>query len=272
MYARTQSRVNIQIDMVTIPRRHTGELDLQQLRVLDALFRERSLTKAAAALNSNQPTISKYLSRARRYFDDPLFVRVNFRMEPTSRALEIENHVRHIVDAMEVLRREQVPFNAKTSERTFKIFTLDAGVIVFVPRMVKKIFNAAPSVRLRVVQADPEHAHSLLEGGELDLVIGAFPLLVKGIRKQRLFSTSYAESSAQRSSATWPVTLDARICSRATCRALGRRWGARPPNNRTSVGSDPARAQYYRSSWRIRVGGSRRQGYGRDRFSSDTGG
>jgi DNA-binding transcriptional LysR family regulator len=191
MYARTPCRVNIQIDMVTIRRKHTDELDLQQLRVLDALFRERSLTKAAAALNTNQPTISKHLSRVRRYFDDPLFIRVNLRMEPTSKALEIESHVRHLLDTMEVLRRRHVPFDAKTSERTFKFFTLDAGVIVFVPRMVKKILNAAPNVRMRVVQADPQHAHSLLEDGQLDLVIGAFPLLVKGIRKQRLFSTSY---------------------------------------------------------------------------------
>ena len=112
--------------MGTIRRRHTDELDLQQLRVLDALFRERSLTKAAVALDTNQPTISKLLSRVRRYFDDPLFVRVNLRMEPTSKALEIESHVRHLLDAVEVFRREQVPFNTKTSERTFRLFTLDA--------------------------------------------------------------------------------------------------------------------------------------------------
>jgi DNA-binding transcriptional LysR family regulator len=60
-----------------------------------------------------------------------------------------------------------------------------------VPRTVKKISKTAPNARLRVVQADPQQVHSLLEAGELDLAIGAFPLLVKGIRKRRLFSTSY---------------------------------------------------------------------------------
>jgi DNA-binding transcriptional LysR family regulator len=112
-------------------------------------------------------------------------------MEPTSKALEIESHVRHLLDAVEVFRRGQVPFNTKTSERTFRLFTLDAGVIVFVPRIVKRIAKMAPNVRLRIVQADSQHVHSLLEGRELDLAIGAFPLLVKGIRKQRLFSMSY---------------------------------------------------------------------------------
>jgi DNA-binding transcriptional LysR family regulator len=191
MYARAQCRVNIQIDMVTIRRRHTDELDLQQLRVLDALFRERSLTKAAAALKTNQPTISKLLARVRRYIDDPLFVRVNLRMEPTSKALEIESQVRHLLDAVEVFRRGQVPFNTENSDRTFRLFTLDVGVIVFVPRIVRRILKTAPNVRLRVVQADSQHVHSLLESGEVDLAIGAFPLLIKGIRKQRFFSASY---------------------------------------------------------------------------------
>ena len=39
-------------------------------------------------------------------------------MEPTSKALEIEIHVRPLLDAVEVFRREQVPFNTKASERT----------------------------------------------------------------------------------------------------------------------------------------------------------
>ena len=67
--------------MKTIPKKHTDELDLHALRVLDTLFRERSLTRAADALNTQQPALSKTLARLRRYFDDPLFVRVALHME-----------------------------------------------------------------------------------------------------------------------------------------------------------------------------------------------
>jgi len=62
--------------MKTIPRKQGEELDLHALRVLDVLLRERSLTRAAEALNTQQPALSKTLGRLRRYFDDPLFVRV----------------------------------------------------------------------------------------------------------------------------------------------------------------------------------------------------
>ncbi len=52
---RMRDHANSAPAMGTIPRRHTDELDLHQLRVLDALFREHSLTRAAEALNTNQP-------------------------------------------------------------------------------------------------------------------------------------------------------------------------------------------------------------------------
>src|SRR5437868_13843710 len=68
--------------MSSIPGSHT-ELDLHHLQVLEVLLREHSLTRAAQALNVTQPALSKTLARLRRYFDDPLFVRVALRMEPT---------------------------------------------------------------------------------------------------------------------------------------------------------------------------------------------
>src|SRR5438034_1536371 len=122
--------------MKTIPKKHGEELDLHALRVLDALFRERSLTRAAAALNTQQPALSKTLARLRRYFDDPLFVRVSLRMEPTSKALSLEVSVRAVLDSMRTLRTENVPFDPKTSSRTFTFCVVDAGVIKLLPPLV----------------------------------------------------------------------------------------------------------------------------------------
>ena len=96
--------------MKTIPKKHGEDIDLHALRVLDALFRERSLTRAAAALNTQQPALSKTLARLRRYFDDPLFVRVALQMEPTAKALELEQPVRALLDGMLRLRNEQARF------------------------------------------------------------------------------------------------------------------------------------------------------------------
>src|SRR5262245_45116812 len=116
-------------DMITMTARHNGELDLHHLQVLDVLLREHSLTRAAQVLNVTQPALSKTLARLRRYFDDPLFVRVSLRMEPTPKALELQAPIAAILERMRALRSEHVPFDPKTSDRIFNFCVVDAGVI-----------------------------------------------------------------------------------------------------------------------------------------------
>src|SRR2546428_9921213 len=181
--------------MGTIPRGNTGELDLNQLRVIDALLRERSLTRAALVLDTTQPALSKTLGRLRRYFEDPLFIRVALRMQPTARALELEAPVRAILDRMQSLKSERVPFDPRKSERTFNFFMVDAGVVVLVPPIVKLLLEQAPNIHLRAVQLNSDHLHSWLEAGKVELAVGAFPSLTQGIRKQRLFMASYLSLS-----------------------------------------------------------------------------
>jgi DNA-binding transcriptional LysR family regulator len=174
--------------MKIIPNQQTENLDLHALRVLDALFRDRSLTRAAEALHTSQPALSKTLARLRRYFDDPLFVRVALHMEPTAKALELEKPIRALLDGMQRLRNEQVYFDPYTSNRTFRVFTLDAGVIVLLLPVIKLLLSDAPGVRVRAAQVSLQYLHASLEVGEIDLAIGEFPLLVPGIRQQKLFS------------------------------------------------------------------------------------
>ena len=177
--------------MDTIPRGHTEELDLYQLQVIDVLLREQSLTRAALVLNTTQPALSKLLARMRRYFDDPLFIRVSLRMEPTPKAQSLAAPVRSILNEMRTLKSDQVPFDAQKSARTFSFFAADAAVVVMVPPVVKLLHVQAPGVHLRAVQLDAEHLHEWLESGKVDFAIGSFPSLVQGIRRQRLFTGTF---------------------------------------------------------------------------------
>jgi len=174
--------------MKTNPGKHAEELDLHALRVLDVLLRERSLTRAAEALNTQQPALSKTLARLRRYFNDPLFVRVGLRMEPTAKALGLEKPVRALLDGMQRLRTEQTGFDPTRSNRVFRVFTLDSGVIVLLPAVMKQLLSTAPNVRLRAAHVGLQNLHASLESGEIDLALGEFPLLIPGIRRQKLFS------------------------------------------------------------------------------------
>jgi DNA-binding transcriptional LysR family regulator len=177
--------------MTTILGGHNSEIDLHHLRVLEVLLREHSLTRAAQVLNVSQPALSKTLARLRRHFDDPLFVRVSLRMEPTPKALELQAPVSAILERMRSLRSEHVPFDAKTSDRIFNFCVVDAGVIKLLPLLVNRLIEEAPHVRLRVLQLDAEHLEAWLESGKVDFAMGSFPALSKAIRRQPLWVEKY---------------------------------------------------------------------------------
>src|SRR5215831_16941489 len=99
------------MDMIDIPSGYPTSLDLHHLQVFDVLLRERSLTRAARVLNVTQPALSKTLARLRQSFEDPLFVRVALRMEPTSKAISLEAPIRAVLDSMRALATENVTFD-----------------------------------------------------------------------------------------------------------------------------------------------------------------
>jgi DNA-binding transcriptional LysR family regulator len=179
------------MDINYIPSGYSTDLDLQHLRVLDVLLREHSLTRAAKVLDVTQPALSKTLARLRTYFDDPLFVRVSHRMEPTPKALALAKPVGEILDNMRALRGEHEAFDPRRSTRTFQFCVVDAGVIKLLPPLLNRVMVEAPHVRLRVVQLDGEHLESWLETGTIDFAMGSFPSLIKGVRRQFLWTEEY---------------------------------------------------------------------------------
>jgi DNA-binding transcriptional LysR family regulator len=159
--------------------------------VLDALLREHSLTRAARALDLTQPALSKTLAQLRRYFDDPLFVRVALRMEPTPKALQLQAPVRAILERAASLRAEHAAFEPATSQRTFNFCVVDAGLLKLLPPLVERLLREAPGVRLNVAQLEPAHLERWLESGKLDFAMGSFPSMPKGIRRQPLWVERY---------------------------------------------------------------------------------
>src|SRR2546430_10897879 len=171
------------MDMIAIPSGYAGQLDLHHLQVFEVLLRERSLTRAARVLGVTQPALSKTLARLRRYFDDPLFVRVSLRMEPTSKALSLEASVRAVLDSMRELRTENAPFDPRTSNRTFTFCVVDAGVIKLMPPLVNLLREEAPHVRPSAVQFDAEQLDSWLGTGTIHFAMGSVKHLTKAMRR-----------------------------------------------------------------------------------------
>ena len=168
-----------------------ADLSLRDLRVLDVLLRERSLTRAAEQLGTTQPSISKVLARLRTRFGDPLLTRSGQEMHPTPRALEIERPLRGLLLSADVLDRSTPAFAPATSDRTFKLLLSDVGMVIFLPPLTRRLAQEGARLRVHAVPLDSRHFDSKLESGEVDLALGAFTTAAPGLRRQRLYTEGY---------------------------------------------------------------------------------
>ncbi len=167
------------------------DLRLRDFRVLSVVLRERSLTRAAEALDTTQPSVSKVLARLRTHFSDPLFVRNGQAMHPTAKALEIVEPLRGLLIAADRLRKPTPSFDPRTSDRVFKLLTADVGMACFFPSFLGKMAKEGTKLTLQALPLDSGHFESKLESGEADLAVGAFPKPPRGLRRQRLFFDGY---------------------------------------------------------------------------------
>jgi DNA-binding transcriptional LysR family regulator len=179
------------IDMNTIPNRHSPDFRLAHLRIFKLLLQERSLTRAARVMGTTQPVLSKALSKLRRQLGDPLFVRIGARMEPTVKALSLARPIDRILAAAGAFEPDLPEFDLRTSDRTFRILISDSGVIRLLPLLMARVASEAPFLRLIAVPIEAQTVARKLESGDVDLAVGSFPDLVRGIRRRRLYAEGY---------------------------------------------------------------------------------
>jgi DNA-binding transcriptional LysR family regulator len=169
----------------------SSELNLRELRILNALLHERSITRTAQLLATTQPGISKVLRHLRAQFADPLFVRNGHAMQPTARALEIADRLRALLGAADNLRAAVTAFDPVQSDRAFSLLLTDVGMIRFLPPLIAQFAAIAPRVSIRAMPLDSRQFELKLEAGEADLALGAFPNAARHLRRQRLFFDGY---------------------------------------------------------------------------------
>ena len=162
------------------------ELSLRDLRMLQVLLRECSITRAAEVLETTQPQISKRLAYLRSRFGDQLLVRNGHAMQPTAKGLEVAPQLKSLLDAADSLRADAQLFAPATSDRLFGLLVTDVGMVRFLPPLLARMAATAPHLRLRAVPLGAWQIESKLESGEADLALGAFPRAASHLRQQKL--------------------------------------------------------------------------------------
>ncbi len=167
-----------------------ARFDLNLLRNLDALLKERNVTSAAQLLQLSQPAMSNSLKRLRELFDDPILIRTSDGMVPTERALALQPMVREVLATVEKAVQPQTDFDASTSDRVFRIMASDYAESSLLPHVLRRLRAEAPDISLDIMTPSDVNFPDV-EQGKVDLVMNRFDSLPQSFHQKILWGDSF---------------------------------------------------------------------------------
>jgi DNA-binding transcriptional LysR family regulator len=192
-------------------------LDLNLLRVFDAVMAEGNITRAAERLSMTQPAVSNALKRLRDATGEDLLTRAPRGVRPTTYGEALWPQVR---ESLGLLRQALEPgqYDPTTEPKVFRLAMVDAVAATRMPPLMARLAAIGAQARIEVrplVNRDPREA---LARGDVDFALGHFPESVAGIvaegasasaRHRRLSETHYVCAMRRdHPLAAGPLTLD----------------------------------------------------------------
>lgn len=150
-----------------------ADVDLNLLKVFEALHDEVSASRAALRLGVTQSAVSAALRRLRALYGDPLFVRTGRGLAPTLRA----NQLKPVIsDALNKCRQSLALLDPTAGHYEGRAVTLglsDDFEIAYGRRLIDEVRRRAPGLRLIFRQTHSQIVAQALMERSLDLAITA---------------------------------------------------------------------------------------------------
>jgi len=172
-------------------------LDLNLVRVFDALLRERSVTRAGEQIGLSQPAVSAALNRLRHVLNDQLFVRRGNDMVPTPRAESLAEPVRVALREIERVFQSTKSFDPAQLDRTFTLMGADFFSMMLMPFLAARIADLAPRVSFRFLDSARGDVSRLLQEDEIDAALERPLTVYDWVSSTPLFHSPFAIIAAR---------------------------------------------------------------------------
>ena len=158
-------------------------MELEQLRQLDAIAREGTMSAAARALHLSQPALSRSLARLEAELDQPLFDRPGRRLVLNDAGRVALEHARQIL-------RDERAMRAAVDDVARRTRALGVGTVAPAPlwRLTALMIERFPGLVLTSQTLAEAQVESGIHDGELDLGITLRPAASSGVRSSRLMT------------------------------------------------------------------------------------
>lgn len=163
-------------------------IDLNQLRTLEVLLDECSVTRTARRLNTSSATISRALARIREDFGDEILVPSGRGLAPTQRAIDLLPLVRDILETARGLYDVAPMPDLRRLAPLFTVVIAEAVMEAYGAALTAAIWRECPDARVHCLDEVPVLENDRLRRGEVDLYIGAFGEMRSEIRRQTIRS------------------------------------------------------------------------------------
>lgn len=163
------------------------DLDLNLLRVFAVVADCGSVTEAAGRLYLTQPAVSAALRRLADAIGAPLFARQGRGLALTARGARLRARVQPHLQALVDAALAPPAFDARTSDRTFRLGLADAAEVSLLPRLLAVLAAEAPAMRVIAVPVQFRTVAAAFAAG-LDAAVTVADELPAGIRRRVLVS------------------------------------------------------------------------------------
>jgi DNA-binding transcriptional LysR family regulator len=150
-------------------------VDLNLLKLFDALVRERSVTRAGLRLGLSQPAASRALGRLRTMLGDRLGVRGASGLELTPRGEALAGRVTRLLDDARGIVAPAV-FDPAAAMGRITIAAHDHLSLVVLGELIARFERQAPGLSLHIAQPAGDNVR-LVEQGMADLALVTFESL-----------------------------------------------------------------------------------------------
>lgn len=170
---------------------HISRVDLNLFVVLECIYTQGGITRAAEQLNLSQSAISHALNRLRELLGDPLFERQGHAMVPTPFTRSVIGRVREALRTFEMTLHETNQFDVESSTKRFSLGVRDVLESVVLPPLMKHVVERAPAIDIASFHHDRRTLETDLQSGTLDAAIDVVLSIPQTVRSIRLASDEF---------------------------------------------------------------------------------
>jgi DNA-binding transcriptional LysR family regulator len=168
-----------------------SQLDLNLLKVLEALYLQQNMTRAAEQLNITPSAVSHAMKRLREVLDDPLFVRQGVQMLPTPVCRRVVPEALGLLTQLRRTLQAIGEFEPELASQTIRLAIHDALEPLFFPQLIQLFAEKAPKLSLLSIKVERDRLPLQLESGQVDFAIDVARPLSTPIEHARLASSEF---------------------------------------------------------------------------------